>query len=688
MSVGMAAALALAALQPAGGASAAASAPVEAPKAVTSYPAAFFAAAQPTTALDMVLLLPGFTFDKGDTVRGFGGAAGNVLIDGARPASKDDSLDQVLSRVPARSVLRVDVIRGAAPGIDMQGKTILANVVRRADAGAKLTLAASGTRAYNGRLSGALRAEGSKRSGQTSWEGSLLIARFLDDGAGSGPRTRADGAGNPIFTADEVQLGAQENYKATGAVETPALGGTLRINGSVLLAPYESTQIDAFTPPPGREFDHYQENKDTAELGARYERALSPRSNLEVFLLQQIGRDPVNDDFIADAPAAVIAGDDRSANFALDRTTGESIARASVKFDSSRTLSFQAGGEGDYNWLTSRTTFIENGAPVALPAANVQVNEARAEAFGTATWQARPTLALEAGLRVEASRIAAAGDVTSARDLIFPKPRVALTWSPDPNDQIRLRVEREVGQLNFDDFTAQTAGLDTGTVHAGNPNLIPQQDWVVEAAYERRFWGAGDATVTLRHYQLTDVIDRVPIQDSSGAFFDAPGNIGSGTKDEIAFALTLPTDKLGLKRGLLTGQATLRRSSVIDPTLGLPRPISGLHPNDWELHFTQGLPRWKATWGFDIYGQWSETYYRFDEIDTDKLKTYVGLFAEYKPRPDLAFRAELRNADARGFEHAREVFLGPRNQDALAYTDVRDLHTGRFIYFRVLKTFG
>src|SRR5665213_449610 len=114
MSVGIAAALALAALQPASAAPTA-PAPAAAPKAVTSYPPEFFAAAQPTTALDMVVLLPGFTFDRGDTVRGFGGAAGNVLIDGARPASKDDGLAQVLRRVPARSVLRIDVIRGSAP---------------------------------------------------------------------------------------------------------------------------------------------------------------------------------------------------------------------------------------------------------------------------------------------------------------------------------------------------------------------------------------------------------------------------------------------------------------------------------------------------------------------------------------------------------------------------------------------
>ena len=50
-----------------------ATAPTQA--AVTNYTAAFFASSQPTTALDMILLAPGFTFNCGDQVRGFGGAS-------------------------------------------------------------------------------------------------------------------------------------------------------------------------------------------------------------------------------------------------------------------------------------------------------------------------------------------------------------------------------------------------------------------------------------------------------------------------------------------------------------------------------------------------------------------------------------------------------------------------------------
>ncbi len=96
---------------------------------VTTYPASFFSSARPNTALDMVERLPGFTFEESQTLRGLAGNAGNVIVDGARPTTKTDTLSDVLRRIPADSVARIDVIRGGAPGIDMQGRTIIANVI-------------------------------------------------------------------------------------------------------------------------------------------------------------------------------------------------------------------------------------------------------------------------------------------------------------------------------------------------------------------------------------------------------------------------------------------------------------------------------------------------------------------------------------------------------------------------------
>ena len=72
------------------------------------YDAAFFARFAPQNALDMVKQTPGFSLDAGQsqTRRGFSGAVGNVLIDGARPIAKSQTLSTILSSIPASQVVR------------------------------------------------------------------------------------------------------------------------------------------------------------------------------------------------------------------------------------------------------------------------------------------------------------------------------------------------------------------------------------------------------------------------------------------------------------------------------------------------------------------------------------------------------------------------------------------------------
>ena len=114
-------------------------------QAVTSYDGGFFAASRPADAKAMIDRIPGFAFDGGGSVRGLSGAAGNVLIDGRRPSSKSDSLSDVLARIPADQVIRIDVIRGGAPGIDMQRKPVVANVIRDPRGGISGTVTVSDT---------------------------------------------------------------------------------------------------------------------------------------------------------------------------------------------------------------------------------------------------------------------------------------------------------------------------------------------------------------------------------------------------------------------------------------------------------------------------------------------------------------------------------------------------------------
>ena len=97
------------------------------------YEPAFFATFAPQTALDMVRRVPGFSIDGGSDRRGFSGAAGNVLIDGARPSAKSQGLQEILDRIPAAQVARLELIRAASTG-EASGQSVLVNVVRNAAA--------------------------------------------------------------------------------------------------------------------------------------------------------------------------------------------------------------------------------------------------------------------------------------------------------------------------------------------------------------------------------------------------------------------------------------------------------------------------------------------------------------------------------------------------------------------------
>ncbi len=652
----------------------------EAGQAVISYPASFFAAAQANTARDMIGRLPGFVFDDGDSVRGFAGAAGNVLIDGARPTSKNDDLDSILRRVPASQVERIDVIRGGAAGIDMQGKTVVANVVRKTGSSVTgLIHIADNLVVNDGRHIPTLRLETTRRDGPRALEASLTVSGYIDDSDGDGRRVqRVPGGGPPTLVSHVNTEGNGQQIIATAAYETPLMGGSLRINGQLFHDRFTYDEIVDDHGPPGGSVEHDRQPKDQAEFGARYSRALTARASIEALFIQQLQEERYRSDFEEPGSAAL---------FNEHHTNGESIARAVLTYRANGKLTFKTGGEFAYNWLDSDTRYAVNGVPVPLPAANVEVTEKRGEVFGQTTWRATSSLNVEAGMRFEFSTIASSGDVVLEKSLYFAKPRLAVTWSPNDRNQFRARIEREVSQLDFNDFVASQS-LNTGAVRAGNPNLDPQEAWVYEAAYERRFWGSGAATVTIRHSDLTNVVDRAPIYDPSGAVYDAPGNIGEGTKDELMLNLTLPLSRFGVKNGLLRGQGTWRWSEVTDPATGRTREITKLKPLEWEGHFSQDLPRWKATWGLDAFSAWRQTYYRLTEIEDDKLRTWVVLYAEVRPRRDLSLRAEIDNLFSRGYERILQEYAGPRGSNPLVSTDTRELKFGPEIYLRVRKTFG
>ena len=648
-----------------------------------AYPPSFFADANPVNAYDMVIRLPGFTFDKGQTIRGLAGASGNVLIDGQPPVSKNDALDEILKRIPAASVDRVELIRGGAPGIDMEGRTVLANVVRKQAAGFRGAIAPATYYVFDGRWLPGLRFEAQWRwpGGRSAEFGQVIGAGHSpNDEFGDGRRTRFNADGSVRLRSKVAADSFGVRYWSTGAYETPLLGGRARINGAFMVSPADVEIYDRYTSANGLEYEKDDINRRQIELGGRYNRAITAALSLEAVAFQQFNDQTTKVRF----EAPVLTRD-----FRLDRESTESVGRLHLRWRPGATLTLEAGAEGALNRLDSETDLVVNGAAIVVPAADVQVEEKRGEVFLRGTWRPSPAFSLEAGVRQEASRVTSDGDVVLRKSLSFTKPRAALTWAPDASNQVRVRIEREVGQLNFDDFVASPNVASTGTVVAGNPDITPQQAWVFEAAYERRFWGAGAAVLTFRHFEIDDVVDRVPIVSPAGVILaDAPGNIGKGTKREVQASLTLPLDRFGVPAAQLKAQATWRDSEVRDPLTGADREISALHPIDWELHYNHDLPALKATFGVDVIGGYRERFFRLAEIETRKFSAWAVGFVEYKPQPDWVIRAEWHGMSFRNARRIREVYIGPRSLGRLDYTDVRDLEFGGSVFVRIRKTFG
>ena len=119
----------------------------------TVYQADFFASYAPRNALDIARRVPGFNLDLGNTdIRGFGAAAGNVVINGARPSSKAESLETTLARIPASRVARVEVGPGDLYGADYSSRSQVLNIIMSAEGGIDGNVTGELRRLYTGRL--------------------------------------------------------------------------------------------------------------------------------------------------------------------------------------------------------------------------------------------------------------------------------------------------------------------------------------------------------------------------------------------------------------------------------------------------------------------------------------------------------------------------------------------------------
>jgi hypothetical protein len=661
----------------------------------TQYEAAFFAPFAPRTALDLARRVPGFNLDLGDTeIRGFAGAAGNVVINGARPSSKSESLETMLARIPASRVQRVEVGPGDLYGAEYAGKAQVLNIVMSAEGGIDGNVTVSGRRLYTGTLVPDGSASALIRRGASTINLSAASGNVLNHEEGTDTLTDlATGAPVEFRRKFNSYHDINPSVSASWAFERAA-DKAIRVNARWSAGRFDLDQENRVTPQGGapRDDSLFQEYENPVfEVGGDVTRPLAGGSIKLIGLATRRKRDNLDayiqrSGLLADG-AEVVGGFEQTQKAKLNETIGRLIwSRQDLAG-----FSFEAGGEAVLNTLDSDVELFVIGeggerTRIDLPIDSAKVKEKRGEAFVNVGRSLGPALRLDGGLTFEYSHLTVSGDATAERKLKFLKPSFTVDWRPGGDWHTQLSVRRTVAQLNFYDFIS-FADLSADRVNGGNENLVPQRAWEFRFTVDRPILGDGLAKLEVGHDLISLLQDRILVFDEEGNGFDAPGNIGTGKRWFSRLTLDAPLGMLwsGLRAEF---NGLLQRTRVDDPISGRPRNFSGFFPN-WEWAVEVRRDAGAFSYGFELADRDRFTFFRTDEFDiSPNGGPFAEAFVEYRPDPRWAITFDVDNLfGTRGFRE-RLIFKPNRADPDSSTHEFRERNRHLNFGLTVKRSFG
>ena len=640
----------------------------QAPARATSYDAAFFAPFAPRNALDIAQRVPGFAIDGGNNdLRGFNGAAGNVVFNGARPSSKSESIATILERIPASRVVRVELGPGDLYGSDYSGKSQVLNVILSADSGIDGTITASLTRRWTGQIVPNLSASALIKRGQSSL--SLSAGTENQDFTDEGTDRITDPVTGELFEKRRKvnHYRPRSPYVSAAYALEQASNKALHLNARFQQFSEDFDQVNRDYPvgDPARNDRLYLTAQSPGfEIGGDISRPLGGGAIKLVALANRRQRTNLDTVEVRDN-GAVVGGFEQGSK----SQRNETVARLNWTRADLGGLSVETGAEIALNSLDYHNDLFILGPGGAkdrfdLPIDNATVSERRAEFYAKAGRQLSKALRLDAGLNYELSVLKVRGDTTADRSLKFLKPSMTLDWKPGGGWHSQLTVSRTVAQLDFFDFIS-AAELSNDRVNGGNANLLPQRAWEVRASLDHPLFKTGLIKLDAGYDRIDLLQDRILVFDDDGNAFDAPGNIGTGTRGFVALAIDAPLDRFGIKGGRLKLNGQVQRTRVDDPISRETRNFTGFYPEwRWSVEFRRDIG--KFAYGFDVADRARFSFFRSNEVDTPYNGGMFGnAFVEYRPsaRTTATFQVEnlfnTRGLRSREFTFPNRSFPGP-----------------------------
>lgn len=610
----------------------------------TVYDAAFFAQYAPRTAYDIVQHIPGFTLDLGvvntgnnnTDIRGFAGVAGNVVLNGARPSTKAETLDVLLTRIPASRVIRVEVGPGDLYGADYTGKSQVANLILKEGGGTAGNVTVSAVHHWIGAVIPNASGSISFSKGPSTFNIAADTRRtdYYEEGYDrvtalpSGDRLEFRSKYNSIHPHDPYVSGSWAMEKS----DDDAFHLNARYQPSTFFLRQknhvEPTGEDAHDDSLIEDY-----KTDIGELGGDVTRPLADGAIKFVGLANRQHKTTLDEYDGGNLFHTEILGGSQQLT-ASQRN--ETLGRLTWARQRLIGFQFEVGGEAAVNTLDyDQHLFLlgEGGekVPIDLPIQNARVKENRGEFWVNAGRPLSKALRMDLGLHYEMSHLTVSGDASADRKLSFIKPSLTLDWQAPGGWHAQAILRRTVAQLDFYDFVSSADLSVGGRVNGGNAELEPQRAWEGRLLFEHPIFGKGQVRLELAYNLVSLLQDRILVDDGHGHLFDAPGNLGTGRQIYADLTVDTPLDLLW--RGLhVRLHGNIQKTRVDDPITHLPRDWSGFFPRWlWDATIRRDAGKWAYGLGFNDYRR--TTFFRTDEFDTNYNTgfPYTTAFVEYRP---------------------------------------------------------
>ena len=633
----------------------------------SNYPAKFFDQYNPQNAFEMIERLPGFSFDGGSQARGFGGNAGNVLIDAARPTSKSSGLEGVLKRIPADQVVRIELLRSGSEATEAQGQSLVANIIRR-------QIGTSGTWASSMHQNGSSAVEPNLEATVSAQLGEWNTSFDLDIGTAPNQRTaildNIKDISQVISQADENRVSVDRRLIVSGEAARSIADGKLTLNGrfvqnnikndtqrNISTADYigdeqfdKSWRLGETDKTKSGEFgidwiktedqwkwrsislatveDRAYKNKTTTSNSFNIEHSES-----------RYEQDYLSTEFIARSTLTKIAGSKFKPEYGLE------IAKNQLDTE------FRLG---DLTSEASSNINLENSG------GDITVEELRAELFANFNYSFDESLTLEGGLTLELSKIDVSGDADAQQTFQYLKPRLAATYKIDDTSSLNFEVVYRVSQLNFNDFAASNEASDQN-ITSGNPNLEPDKRTDLSLIYDWSFSERGSLKVEGFYSFRYDKLEQIILStDNEGNGQHGLGNAGDGRSWGLNTNISLPLDKI-IDNGLIEITHQYFHSSLFDPIIGTHRKVTDSSPNWLFFKFRQDLVEQKFAWGLEYSGNSFNTIFRVDERILKTSNKRLRLFVETSNFFGVKTQLEISEANGGRYKRSRFFYENDRS---------------------------